>query len=217
MKRGSLFFSFPAVPFTLENGEGLKYCYISFMGAGIPSLLASLGVSLDCPVYHGFEHLAPFWLEAAVRVHEENADLISQGVLMYTLSFLRKPGEYGSREEQSEKLIRAIVDYVDENYRFSGLSLKMLSEVFSYTEKYLSRIFKVKMGVGFSQYLNNLRIQYALECMQKGNCSVGEVSAACGYSDAGYFSRTFKKRTGFSPVEYQRRKVENRKKGDGKC
>ena len=93
------------------------------------------------------------------------------------------------------------MDYIDKHYRDPDLSLKKLSDSFSYTEKYLSSLFKKNMQIGFISYLNSLRIQYACDLIQKGNMNMSEISVACGYSDYSYFSKVFKKITGHSPTD----------------
>ena len=63
-----------------------------------------------------------------------------------------------------------------------------------------------KMNIGFNQYLNDLRIQYAYELFATGVQSVSEIAVLCGYSDPLYFSKVFKKSAGLSPTEYMKQK-----------
>ena len=89
------------------------------------------------------------------------------------------------------------------------VSLKKLAGLFSYTEKYISHLFKKKMNVGFNYYLNNLRLQYAHELIAQNVHSVSEIAILCGFSDPLYFSKVFKKRVGYTPTEYMKRKGKN--------
>jgi len=54
---------------------------------------------------------------------------------------------------------------------------------------------KKQMQLGFHQYVNHRRISYALRLIEEGHDSVRDIAAACGFSDALYFSKVFKKKS----------------------
>lgn len=197
---GSIFFAFPARPFEIRQAEDFRYVYISFMGSGVTPLLEQLQISTKTTVYHGFSELCPLFLSSVREVRSQNVTALTQGLLLYTLARLA-PVQVEERREP-QQLFAAVVDYVDAHYRESDLSLKRLGEEFSYTEKYLSSLFKKHMQVQFSSYLNNLRIQRAMELLAARAGSVGEIAGMCGFSSPLYFSKVFKKRTGWTPTEY---------------
>ena len=53
-----------------------------------------------------------------------------------------------------------------------------------------------------NDYLNNLRIEKAVEFFQNGVINVTYVAEKTGFNNAGYFSKKFKKEIGLSPSEY---------------
>ena len=57
-----------------------------------------------------------------------------------------------------------------------------------------------------TQYILSLRISNAMNLLDSTDDTVSEVAAAVGYDNALYFSRIFRKHTGFSPREYRKRK-----------
>ena len=95
--------------------------------------------------------------------------------------------------------------YIDAHYRESGFSLEDISYKFSYTGKYLSALIKKHLNISFRQYLNKIRIQYAIELMEKGEDAVSKISEECGYSEPEYFSKVFRNFCGMSPTEYLKR------------
>lgn len=204
LSRGDIFFVFPAQLYYLDADKDFAYIYISFMGSGVAAVLSRCGVKPTAPVYGGMAHLCPIFEDAVRRVNQKNSNLLTEGVLYYALSFVGEDDGDAESEESSEDLFEAIVDYVDRHYRDPDFSLTALASVFSYTQKYLSFLFKKHMQIGFSNYLNNLRIQYANELIKKGNESITEIAYACGYRDYSYFARVFKKRTGQTPTESMR-------------
>ncbi|MBE7042338.1 MAG: helix-turn-helix transcriptional regulator [Ruminococcaceae bacterium] len=199
VKKGDLFFAFPASLYEMVGSNDFQYCYISFMGVGITKLFEELQIKMESPVYYNYEHLIDFWYGAINRITPQNSIILTESVLLYTLSFLGKQKE---KNRSTENLFEMMVDYIDKHYMDCNISLMQLADLFSYTEKYLSHLFKKNMNQSFKTYLNNLRIQYACELIENNNTSIAQISALCGYSDSLYFSKVFKKFKGMTPREY---------------
>ena len=200
LKPGTVFFAFPAGLYEINASEDFEYYYISFMGAGVNELFDELGITIFNPVYHNMEHLMEFWHNSIKRINKSNITILTESVLLYTLSYINNATE--NVHKNNDKILEKIVDYIDNHYRDVDISLKKLSDIFSYTEKYLSHLFKKKMDISFKSYLNNLRIQYAYKLIENNETSVSQIAFSCGYSDSLYFSKVFKKIRGISPTEY---------------
>lgn len=200
LKEGTLFFGFPGVPFEIEGSENFTYTYISFMGLRGQEILNELGIDTMHPVRHGFEGQIEFWKNAIRRLDRQNARILTESVLLYTLSYVKC--DDGNTFNKSDAFIESIISYVDNNYTDHNISLKKVADIFAYTDKYLSHIFKERMQINFNVYLTRLRIQKALELMQNGRRDISEIAIQCGFSDAGYFSKVFKKIVGKNPKEY---------------
>lgn len=77
---------------------------------------------------------------------------------------------------------------------------------FPFCSEHMRRLFARANGVTPSQYLIQLRIDYAKSLIsdrRKNGLSLKQIAYACGYNDYYYFSRLFKKRTGFSPCQWE--------------
>ena len=200
LERGDIFFAFPAYPYYLEDCQGLEYVYISFMGGDVQALLSRCSVSPLSPHFNGYESLCNMYEDSIRKINKLNASLLTEAVLYYTLSLFTE-GAKDDLQKGSANHFEAIVGYVDLHFRESDMSLGRLAAKFSYTEKYLSSLFKRHMKIGFTSYLNNLRIQYANQLMQTGAMSISEIAVACGYRDYSYFARVFKRSTGKTPLQ----------------
>ncbi|MBS6236569.1 MAG: helix-turn-helix transcriptional regulator, partial [Clostridiales bacterium] len=72
------------------------------------------------------------------------------------------------------------------------------------TNVYLSRLFKQELGIGFNEYLMQVRIKRAQLLLQQGKLSLRQIAECCGFQDYTYFLKVFKKQSGVTPKEYQR-------------
>lgn len=91
--------------------------------------------------------------------------------------------------------------YINEHIE-EKLTLNKVAEVFSISPNYLSVLFSKNNDVGFTDYINNRKVEAAGKMLQTGTLKVYEISDILGFESAFYFSRVFKKVTGVSPREY---------------
>lgn len=73
-----------------------------------------------------------------------------------------------------------------------------------YSRSQILRIFEQSFKVPPYQYLLNQRIECAKLLLKDPTRNVKHVALSLGFSDAFHFSKVFKKKTGFSPIEYQK-------------
>ncbi len=99
-------------------------------------------------------------------------------------------------------LVKQASAYIQQNYTRS-FSLVELSETIGVSKSYLSRIFKMDMGISLWDYLNRYRIQKAKELLLLTDESITAIAADVGYEDVGYFGRVFREITGWSPRAYR--------------
>ena len=59
------------------------------------------------------------------------------------------------------------------------------------------------MGMGYNEYLSELRIDQAKKLL-KTNMAVRDIAVAVGFNDSKYFSDIFYKKTGYIPSEWRR-------------
>ena len=77
-----------------------------------------------------------------------------------------------------------------------------MAEVFNISPNYLSVLFSKHNDLGFTDYINQSKMEAAKEMMKDGKMKIYEISNILGFESAFYFSRVFKKFTGVSPRDY---------------
>jgi two-component system response regulator YesN len=92
-----------------------------------------------------------------------------------------------------------VVVHVDEK-----MSLESVARDVYLNPSYVSHIFKKVTGMNFSDYMAEVKVDRAKVLLRDANMRIYDVAATVKYSNTEYFSKTFKKKTGYSPVEYQK-------------
>lgn len=106
---------------------------------------------------------------------------------------------------KNSDIIAMIKKYVQKNYD-QDISLSVIASEFFFNPSYLSYLFKQKTGGNLSSYIEEIRVKESLKLLDKGNYTICEISRMVGYNDPNYFTRIFKRHTGFTPNYYTGRR-----------
>lgn len=92
-----------------------------------------------------------------------------------------------------------LLDEIENKYSY--ITFSDAAAFMGLSEPYFSKFFRKISGMTFSQYLNIVKVEHAIEILQdnKSQLSVTEVSAQCGFNTIRRFNRIFKDITGMSP------------------
>ncbi len=128
---------------------------------------------------------------------EELTHLTGNFVGKLSISF--NASSYGGNSQ----LIRNALDYIHQNYD-KKIALAGAAEILHINPSYLSMLFKQEVGLAFTDYVNNFRIVKSRDLLSRTNLSLGEIAAMTGFEDQSYFSKTFKKFTASTPMEFRK-------------
>lgn len=98
----------------------------------------------------------------------------------------------------------SLVTYIEENFQNPDLYAGLIADKFSISTKQVGRIVKDFTGYGFSEYLEHLRMEKALELLTNTGESVANIAAKCGFNSANTFYKAFKKVFGVAPGQYRK-------------
>ena len=106
--------------------------------------------------------------------------------------------------QQEESLLRTkILDYINNNFANSQISLVSIADEFSLTPNFLSRYFKQETGYAYQQYLTMLRMDRIKEMLVTTKLPIKEIILSTGYADIANFMRKFKSLEGLTPGQYR--------------
>jgi len=94
---------------------------------------------------------------------------------------------------------------IDENYSDPDFCMDTVASKLGISNVYVGRKFKYEFSTTFNGYLANYRIEKSLEMLKNTDEKIFEISVACGFRSATYFSTMFKKLMRMSPNEYRER------------
>jgi AraC-like DNA-binding protein len=99
------------------------------------------------------------------------------------------------------------VSFIKENYD-KPLTTKQMSLMVHLSEGYFCQVFKEVTGNTAMEYVNRVRIDKAEKMLKKTEMTITEIAFCCGFGDANYFSRMFKKLKGISPQSIRNKNLQ---------
>jgi len=86
---------------------------------------------------------------------------------------------------------------------FEGLNLDDLAFLTGMSLSSFRRKFMATYHVSPNKYIINKRLEKAQNLLKTSTMGIAEIAYDCGFSDEGYFSKTFKKHFNLSPSQYR--------------
>ena len=176
-------------------------CMILFLSAYDKFSYAREAIALRAVDYL----LKPYEAQELILSVEEALNLYSRtsGLPEQHLSIpLELPDEEDPSTHRMGHVRENIERYIRKHYH-TELSMQDVAKAMNYSEAYFCKLFKQCFKVNFSAWLNEFRVEKAKEMLLQTRMSIREISLACGYTDANYFARVFKRITGKTPSEYR--------------
>ena len=90
----------------------------------------------------------------------------------------------------------------------NDMQLTDVAKTFGYSPTYLSRMFKKYAGVNFKNYLQSVRIEFALDELKNSRQSINAIALEHGFPNSKAFARAFFAKYGILPSDY-RKKAKN--------
>ena len=108
--------------------------------------------------------------------------------------------EFFASQKHSNHYIKRVKNYVQTMY-MHPLRVENIAQMVNLDRRYLSRVFKERVGCSIQEYIIEVRMEQAKQHLERG-VTVAQTAQLCGYDDVSNFSKMFKKYTGMTPTEF---------------
>jgi len=99
---------------------------------------------------------------------------------------------------------KQITDYIYENILLENLDVDYVATYFYMSYSTIYRLCMNHVGLSPKHYILKLKIDYAKTMFSSTNCSVSKAAETLNFSSPLYFSKVFKKYTGYSPTDWKK-------------
>ena len=107
--------------------------------------------------------------------------------------------DYNKRLLLAPPKLQSALDYFHENFTIPETGVESCAKHINTSTVYLRKIFHSNLKTTPLKYLNNLRMNYAIELLKTGYYNIEEVATLSGFYDPKYFSSLYKQKTGVLP------------------
>lgn len=145
-----------------------------------------------------FDRIARLYAEAAIGYELSLKALFLQAIVQL-LPYSQKVSSPDTGTP-SDKL-KQVLDYIEHHFS-EAISVSELAKLCYFSDYHFMRFFKKHMNMTCVEYINNLRLEKAVELFEQGNSSILDVSLSVGFHNLSYFHRAFKKKYGMTPLTF---------------
>lgn len=124
-------------------------------------------------------------------------DMVSQECFRVLLSAIKT-----STSSKYSRIMNNAITFIDRNLTFK-FNLVDVSEHLHVSPSHLSRLFKKEMGLSFTDYVLEKRIEEAKRLLDHSTYSLADITGILNFSSKSYFINCFKKTVGQTPTEYR--------------
>ncbi len=106
------------------------------------------------------------------------------------------------KEDFDGRVTKQIIAILNENV-YETLKIDDLCERLNYNKSYLFRQFKANTGETIMAYFTQLKIERAKKLLRESDMTVTQIAEKLAFDSPNYFSKTFKKKTNYTPLQYR--------------
>ena len=99
--------------------------------------------------------------------------------------------------------LKPAFDYIQKN-KGENVSLKKMAGLCHVSTSHFSRLFSKETGEPFSVFFARHKIEWSKQLLEKTDLSISQISDEFGFSEPGYYIKTFKKFENVTPATYRK-------------
>lgn len=136
-------------------------------------------------------------------MNNANSRIIRSYVTLY-MSFIHEKVTFiPASAYDYHSVLHSLLIYVDIHFT-DELNLDILAHEFHVTKYYISRLFNQKLHTTFSQYINHLRLEYAVNLLKNTDMTISNIAYESGFACERSFFRVFRQNMKITPLHYRK-------------
>lgn len=182
-----------------------KFVWIGVNGNELDSLLSKKGITQNNPILRikAQKSFIPYVTDFIK--HNAQKNITEEKMLAFFFTFIdHLVDETKNSEKTTNRDIELIKNLINQNYIHSEFTIDSISHIMNISHSWLCAMFKRSTGMSMREYLIKIRLKNAESLLIETNLSVNEIAYRCGFLDPLYFSASFKKAFGASPVYFRK-------------
>ncbi len=108
------------------------------------------------------------------------------------------------RMEEGDRDVSAKVISFLEEHIFEKLTVADICEAVHYNKSYIFRVFKRETGKSVMSYFTAMKIERAKQMLRERDSNIAQIAERLAFDTPNYFTKTFKRITGYSPMRYRK-------------
>ena len=144
-----------------------------------------------------------FRLMRSEQLHER---LEAKGLFLALMGQILPLFSYQTDAGADMDSVKTVLTYCSQHCT-EPITLSSVARELHLSKFYISHFFRQRMDMGFTEFVNRLRVDRARELLD-GSRSMTEVAFDCGFSSIRTFNRVFRATAGMTPRDYVRQTME---------
>ena len=139
------------------------------------------------------------------------SELVIEGLVLEMLALVARPEKV--RERRPPEWLAKAEDLLRSGFQ-ENLTIAEVAAQVSVNPAHLSRVFRQFHNQAISDYLHDLRVQFACRQLADPDVALSAIATASGFADQSHFTRVFKQCTGMTPGAFRAMVVSEKKTDD---
>jgi two-component system response regulator YesN len=111
------------------------------------------------------------------------------------------------RRTKYQTISQEVVQMIHDRYD-TDISMETCSNMLNYHPSYISKVLRQELGISFSDYLMQYRLNKAKEMLEDTEMKISEIAEKLRYNNSQNFIRSFRKMVGMTPGTYRDEYIE---------
>lgn len=167
--------------------------------------LLHINPDLQLPHHHPDVYQKKLWLNKKVSYSTSGLHMETIGILKQIFSRFLETGQSLALSSMLKYNIHPVLLHIQDNLQ-REISVETLAGIACFSKDHFSKVFKSIIGIAPCDYIIRKRIERAQFLLLTTEMGHKEIIEQTGFRSASYFSRIFKKFTGYTPERYRKQR-----------